>query len=183
MEDAKLGTLWVIVQKYPAESWACEALRASYMNQRDTDRLWQLYRLWAGRNPSDRKVVQSWLMLSILLDRADLQIHRQAKELWQQNPTDAAAAVCYAASLRIQKQVTRAMGVMEALPEAALANPRVALWRAVLLVDSGRGTEAAPLMPRIDSRQLLEEEGRLLLAAGERMRMQSNAPIVRKKVQ
>ncbi|MBI3886977.1 MAG: hypothetical protein HY302_14805, partial [Opitutae bacterium] len=59
-----------IVQDYPGERWAVEALRLSYAQRRDTEKLLQLYTVWTGRAPDNRPVQRTWVMLSLLLNRA-----------------------------------------------------------------------------------------------------------------
>ena len=161
------AALRAVIARFPTERWAYEAARLSYLRQRDTERLLQLYKLWMGREPQNRLVQQSWIMLSLLLGQGGEPVQAQARQLRRQYPAEPAVAVCYAAALRSQGRRIEALAVLTQLDPVVQKQSRVALWRAVLAAECGRKAEARAALETVAPQELLEEEAQLWRLARE----------------
>lgn len=166
-----------IVQDYQGERWAIEALRLSYARRRDTEKLHQLYTLWAGRSPNNRAVLRTWVMLSLLLNRATPEVLAAARREYATAPDDLAAVLCRAAALRAQAQPEDALAVLDALPVSDWQRPKVALWRGVLLAETGQKDRArTTLQLAIADPGLLPEELALLIASANKIGLRLSVP-------
>lgn len=174
---ARLGGIWQrpaevnlalekIVELYPREVWACEALRINYATTGEWDMMWRLYQIWAPRAPQNLKVQTTWIMLGAVLNRLGAEQMRRADELWAQaeDPVDPALVLALVAATWRQGSVAMAEQFFQRLPVGAERESRVLLWRAVLaaeLDDEATLQYALRNLPRED---LMEEERKLLEA-------------------
>lgn len=159
-----------IVQDYQNERWAVEALRLSYSRRRDTEKLLQLYATWAARSSDNHMVQRTWVMLSLLLNRATPEVIATARREFTAAPDDTAAVLCRAASLRAQGQLEEALAVLDKMPVSDWQRPKIALWRGVLLAETGQKDRArAALQIAMGDNGFLPEELALLQAAGNKI--------------
>lgn len=166
-----------IVQDYQGERWAIEALRVSYARRRDTEKLHQLYTTWAVRSPDNHGVLRTWVMLSLLLNRATPEVLATARREYAIAPEDTAVVLCRAASLRAQAQPEDALAVLDAMPLSDWQRPKVALWRGVLLAETGQKDRArTALQLAIADPNLLPEETALIISAGNKIGLRITAP-------
>lgn len=166
-----------IVQDYQGERWAGEALRVSYARRRDTEKLHQLYTTWAGRSPDNHVVQRTWVMLSLLLNRATPEVLATARREYATAPEDTAVVLCRAASLRAQAQPEDALAVLDAMSLSDWQRPKVALWRGVLLAETGQKDRArTALQLAITDPNLLPEETALIISAGNKIGLRITAP-------
>ncbi|MBI3886939.1 MAG: hypothetical protein HY302_14600, partial [Opitutae bacterium] len=85
-------------------------------------------------------------------------------------PEDTATVLCRAAALRAQGQPEDALAVLDALPVADWQRPKVALWRGVLLAETGQKDRArAALQIAAGDHGFLPEEQALLQAAANQI--------------
>lgn len=159
-----------VVQDYPGERWAYEALRLSYTRRRDTEKLFQLYSVWAPRAPENRPVQRTWIMLSLLLNKPGTEVYAAARREYAASPDDTATVLCRAAALRAQGQPADALAVLDAMPVAEWQRPKVALWRGVLLAETGQHDRArTALQIAMTGQGFLPEEQTLLQTAASKI--------------
>ena len=166
-----------VLQDYPGERWAYEALRLSYTRRSDTERLFQLYSVWAPRVPENRTVQRTWIMLGLLMNKTGSEIYAAARREYAAAPQDTATVLCRAASLRAQGQPEDALAVLEAMPVADWQRPKVALWRGVLLAETGQKDRArTALQIAMTGQGFLPEEQALLQSAASKIGLRLAAP-------
>ncbi|MET0262905.1 MAG: hypothetical protein ABW223_08400 [Rariglobus sp.] len=181
---ARLGGIWrdsdgteralqVIVDRYPREYWACEALRVRYASRNDLEKLWQLYQSWAPRTPENIPVQQTWIMLGSLLKKSSPRQLERAAELYQQaGPRpETATALAYVSALWSAGKINEAATVSARLPEAVRKEPRVLLWLAIIAAEQDRADDLNASLTALPRKALLREEQQVLdstLAARER---------------
>lgn len=173
-DDAQAAMQLVIV-RFPYERWAWEALRLEYSRRQDSPKLFELYDKWVRAQPDNRVVAEDWIVLGLLLDHTTPAMLTRARTLRQTDPESAVARLGYALSLRTQHHPAEALAQLNILPDADKQLPRIALWRGVLLLETGDKTEARATLNRIDHSRLLPEE----VAIWREFSGQAAAPVVR----
>ncbi len=76
-------------------------------------------------------------MTALLLDAQELNSHQLAREVYQQDPTNAAYISTYAFSLHLQKKDAEALKVMEGLTPWELQDPTIAGYYSLILEATG----------------------------------------------
>lgn len=183
---ARLGVIWkdrdgtdralqAIVDRHPLEDWACEALRVSYSEQRDMDKLWRLYQTWAPRVPDDKPVQQAWILLGALLNRGEAgQLARAEALLTAEGDQPEETTLLAVAAARWRAGLPEeAEAALARLSPMARAEPRVQVWAAVFAADRDDLEALDEILAKMPRGDLLREEQILLgnaLAASERRR-------------
>jgi len=145
---ARLGGMWQdqvevnlalekIVELYPREFWACEALRINYAVAGDLEMLWRLYQIWAPRVPDNVEVQSTWIMLAAILNRVGENHLAKADELWakQDETTDPAVVLAMVAALWRTGSFETAERYLDYLPVGAERQPRTLLWRGIIAAE------------------------------------------------
>ena len=183
---ARLGGLWSdnegteralqsIVDRYPREYWACDALRVRYAARGDLDKLWQLYQSWAPRTPDNIPVQQTWIMLGSLLKKSSPRQLERASELDHDNlrQPDTATVLAYVSALWSANRHDEAAKIASTRPAPARTEPRVLLWLAILAAERNRDDDINSALAALPRKALLREEQQLLdstLSTRERRR-------------
>lgn len=185
---ARLGGIWrehaevnlaleKIVELYPREVWACEALRVNYAATGEMDLMWRLYQLWAPRVPQNLKVQTTWIMLAAVLNRMGPDQLAKADELWAQaaDPVDPALVLAMIAATWRNGDAERAQLYFERMPVGAEREARVLLWRAILAAERDDEVTLRYALRTLPQEDLMVEEGQLLeMVIGKReQRMQA----------
>jgi Flp pilus assembly protein TadD len=156
-----LGT---IVNQYPQEKWASEALTQTLFAQGRTRSLLQLFSHEAALDPSNLTFKNDVALMALLLNAQELKPHELAREVYGQSPTNSVFASTYALSLLLQKKNAEALKVMESLDPQVLQDPTFAGFYGLALQAIGNGAKAkiyldlglqAPMLP--EHRKLLEK--------------------------
>jgi tetratricopeptide (TPR) repeat protein len=156
--------LWSIVNRYPTEKWATQALGQALFAGGRTRSLMRLYAQEAKTSPSDLSVKNNLAMTALLLDAQELKPHNLARELYQKAPTNSAFASTYAFSLYVQNHNQDALKVFEQLRPKDLENPAIAGYYGLVLKAIGNPSKArsyldwafkAPMLP--EERNLFEK--------------------------
>lgn len=172
---ARLGGLWrdgagteralqAIVDRYPREYWACDALRVRYASRADLEKLWQLYQAWAPRTPDNIPVQQTWIMIGSLLKKSSPRQLERAAELHDnagRNP-DTATVLAYISALWSANRFDEASKVSASLHASARTEPRVLLWLAILAAEQDREEDLNAALAPLPRKTLLREEQQLL---------------------
>ncbi|GAB5559921.1 MAG: hypothetical protein SynsKO_15680 [Synoicihabitans sp.] len=172
---ARLGGIWRdrmevntalerIVELYPREFWACEALRVNYASQGDMEKLWRLYRLWAPRVPDNTQVQTTWVMLAAILNRVDSVHVERINEMWSsaKDPVDPALALAMVGVKWRTAPPDRAVEYFDRLPIGAEQETRVLLWRAIVSADLDDEVTLQYALRNLDREDLLDAETKLL---------------------
>jgi tetratricopeptide (TPR) repeat protein len=153
--------LWTIVNQYPGEKWAIQALTQDLFAGGRTRPLMMLYSQELKRSPSDLSVKNNLAMTALLLDAQELKPHELAREVYEKAPTNAAYVSTYAFSLHMQKKDTEALKVIEQLKPRDLENPSIAGYYGLILKATGNGAKAKPYLEWAFKSPLLPEERKL----------------------
>jgi predicted Zn-dependent protease len=150
--------LWTIVNRYPEEKWATQALaQALYVGGR-TRSLMQLYSQELARTPSDFSIKNNLAILALLLDAQELKPYELAKEAYQSSPTNAAYVSTYAFSLCLQNKPAEALKAMEQLKPRDLQDPSIAGYYGIILKATGNREKARVYLNWSAKGQALPEE-------------------------
>jgi hypothetical protein len=155
--------LWAIVNRYPEEGWATQALIQALYAAGRTRSLLQLHNQMHQRAPSNLGIKNNLASLALLLDADELRPDRLAKEIYQQSPTNAAYAATYAFSLYKQGKNAEALKVMEQLKPKELQDPNSAIpgYYGLILKAVGNREKAKVYLNWSAKAPLLPEEKKL----------------------
>jgi hypothetical protein len=153
--------LWVMVNRYPNETWAVETLTEALYSSGRTRPLMMLFSQELKSFPSDLVAKHNLALTALLLQANEIKPHDLAKEVYQSAPTNAAYASTYAFSLYLQKRYSEALKVMEQLSPQQLEKPSVAGYYGLILQKSGNPSRAKPYLEAALKGPLLPEERKL----------------------
>ena len=167
--------LQAIVDRYPREYWACEALGISYGEQRDMDKLWRLYQTWAPREQDNKPVQQTWILLGAMLNRGETgQLGRAEALLTAEGEAPETATLLAVAAARWRAgKLEEAEAALARLSPEARAEPRAQVWAAVFAADRDDLETLGDVLAKLPRGELMREEQLVLanaLAASERRR-------------
>jgi tetratricopeptide (TPR) repeat protein len=134
--------LWDIVNRYPGDHGAFQALAQTLFLGGRTRSLLQLYILAAKRDPRSLPAKNNVAYAALLLDAQELMPHELARTVYQQAPANPACATTYALSLLLQKKSADAIKVFEGLDPKELENPSVAGCYGLALQAAGQREKA-----------------------------------------
>jgi Flp pilus assembly protein TadD len=156
-------TLWAIVNRYPEEKWAQEALgQVLYANGR-TRPLMSLFNQQVKRSPTDLAAKNNLAMTALLLEAQEFKPHDLAREVYQQAPTNSSYISTYAFSLYLQNKYADALKVIQQLKPGELEKPTISGYYALILKATGDPVKAksyfayASKVPRLPEEQRLFE--------------------------
>lgn len=153
--------LWTLVNRYPGEKWALQALTQVLYAGGRTGSLMKLYGQQVKSNPSDLAAKNDLAVTALLLDAQELKPHDLALEIYLKSPTNSAFASTYAFSLHVQGKDSKALEVMQRLPLADLAKPSIAGYYALILQATGDKEKAKAYFSWAFKAPLLPEEKKL----------------------
>lgn len=154
-----------IVEKFPQETWAQQALEQAYYSAGKTADLQQLYARLFALMPKNEALKNNLVFTSLLLKTNLTQAGQWAAELYARSPNNPAAASTYAFALHLQGRDQDALAVMQKLPPRQLESPSVALYYGVLLAATHNAYAATYLQIARSQGHLLPEEQQLLAGA------------------
>jgi predicted Zn-dependent protease len=123
--------------------------------------LLNLFTLQSKRKPADLSLKNNLAMTALLLDAQELKPHDLARQVYDQNPTNAAYASTYAFSLHLKNQNPEALKVMKQLPPKALEDPAIAGYYGLVLNATGDRANAVTYLNWAFKSTLLPEEKKL----------------------
>jgi Tfp pilus assembly protein PilF len=153
--------LWTIVNHYPNERWAVQALSQALFVGGRTRSLMSLYNQQVKAYPSDLAAKNNLAMTALLLEALELKPHELAREVYEKAPTNASFASTYAFSLHVQKKDAEALKVMRQLRPEELENQSVAGYYGLILKATGDNARARVYLDRAAKGPLLGEEKKL----------------------
>jgi len=153
--------LWVIVNSYPREKWATQALTQALFEGGRTRSLMQMFKQELERTPSDLVAKNNLAMMALLLDAKELKPLDLAREVYQQAPTNSSFAVTYAYALYTLGKSAEALKVMQGIKPQDLHSPNRAGYYGLILKATGSNAEAKVYLDLTSKAALLPEEQRL----------------------
>ncbi|MGD1083635.1 MAG: hypothetical protein ABSA47_02665 [Verrucomicrobiota bacterium] len=157
--------LQTIVNRYPQEKWATQALTQTMFAGGQTRSLMQLFSQELKRTPSDLTAKNNLAMIALLLDAKELKPHDLAREVYQQAPTNSSFAATYAFSLYVQGKSAEALKVMRQIKPQDLESPSIAGYYGIILKATGGGASAGVYLEKASKAALLPEERKLFAQA------------------
>ena len=155
-----------IVEKFPQEHWAQQALEQSYFTAGKTLELYQLYARLFALFPRENGVKNNLIATSLLLKTNLAQTSQWAAEVYAQTTNEPVITSTYAYALHLQGRDADGLAALQKLTPAQLNNPSIALYYGLLLAATGKNAEAAPYFQIARTQgQLLPEEQQLLNTA------------------
>ncbi len=154
--------LWAIVNKYPGELWARQALYSRLLADGQTRGLLNLFSVVHRVNPDDADARNNLALLALLLGARENRPNELAEDLYRSDPTNAAYASTYALSLHLQDRSDEAVKVLDRLRPGALEDPQVAAYYGIVLRGAGKEERAKSYLERGREAGLLPEERRLV---------------------
>ena len=162
VEDA----LWVILEKYPKETWAAQGLSQSYYSQGNTRGLLKLYS-YLIRDSSDPGAENNFALISLLLGTNTEKAHQMAENVFKKDPKNASFLSTCAYSLHLKNKNAEALKLFEQLSNQELENPSIAAYYGIVLASAGEQEKARKYLKLAERAPTLPEEKTLLAEAGK----------------
>ena len=153
--------LWTIVNQYPEDQAAFQALAQAFYQSGRTRPLMSLYILQAKRNPANLGVKNNLAMTALLLDAQELKPHDLARDAYQQAATNAAYASTYAFALHLQGKNADALKIFQTLKPKQLEDPGIAGYYGLILSATGDKAKARVYLDWAFKNPMLPEEKKL----------------------
>jgi Flp pilus assembly protein TadD len=153
--------LWMLVNRFPGDKRAFQALSTVLFVGGRTRPLMQLYSQQLKRTPSDLALKNNLALTALLLEASEFRPYDLAHEVYQMAPTNASFASTYAFSLHVQKRDTEALKVMQQLEPKDLNKPSIAGYYGIILKASGDPEKAKVYLNWASRAQMLPEEKKL----------------------
>ena len=160
--------LWSIVNRYPGEKWAFQALTQALFAGGRTRPLMMLYSQELKRSPSDLGIKNNLAVTAFLLDAKELKPHDLAREVYEKASTNAAFASTYAFSLHLQDKNAEALKVMQTLAPKYLEDPAIAGYYGLILKATGDNGKAQAYLNWAFKAPMLPEERKMFERAKAR---------------
>lgn len=157
--------LWIILERYPKESWAADSIERLYLERGNTEGLQRFYSNQLSRNSANLYVMNNMAMTSLLL-RVDLpSAHKRALQAHRDRPENLTAATTYAFSLHVQGKTAEARKLLDSLGTEALKVPANAVYYVIITHALGDKAMARQYLEYTRLAQRLLPEEKAMLAA------------------
>ncbi len=157
--------LWAIIQRYPGERWALQALNQIYTATGNTHGLQKVFNKLVEFDNSDIPAKNNLAFVNLLLNTQTTQAENMAREAATKYPKNAGFVSTYAYALHLHGQTADGLKLFATLTPEQLEQPSIALYYGVLLTATGEKTKAAKYLDLAVTAPLLPEENKLLEAA------------------
>ena len=153
--------LWNLVNQYPSEHWAFNALEEDLFLNGRTRPLLSLYDQAVKRMPSNLILRNDLAMTALLLGANELRPYELAHQVYDSNPTNAVYASTYAYALLLQDKNAEALKILERLSPQQLEDPSISGYYGLALRATGNQAKAQKYFKLTAKGRLLPEERRL----------------------
>lgn len=150
--------LWIVVNRYPEETWAAPVLTKALMDSGRTRPLMQLFSVMSKRFPADVETENDLAFTALLLDAQEINPDALAQDVYKKAGRNPSYAATYALSLYLQKKYPDALKTMQQLAPKDLEAPAVAGYYAIILKANGDTEKARAYMKLTANTKLLPEE-------------------------
>jgi tetratricopeptide (TPR) repeat protein len=154
--------LWAIVNRYPNEQWAVQALTTWLFDEKRTRSLLTLFGQTVQNDSTNMAALNNLAVTALLLEAWEKKPHELAQAAYAKSPTNASFASTYAYSLLVQKKPEAALRTIERLKPEQLAEPSIAAYYGIILTASGHGDKAKNYLDLASKAKLLPEEEKLV---------------------
>jgi Flp pilus assembly protein TadD len=154
--------LWAIINEYPADQGAFQALAKTLFLEGRTRSLLQLYNQAGKRDPANLPLKNNVAFAALLLGAEEYKPFELARQVYVQAPTNSACVSTYALSLLLQRKNTEALKVIEGLDPRELNNPSTAGFYGLALYAAGQPNKAKPYLEFGAKAPMLPEERTLI---------------------
>ena len=161
-EKESVALLWQLSKDRSQQVRALTTLNDYYTKHGDTNNLYKVTSRWLQVAPNDVKVKNNFAVLSLLLGVNTDDARAIAKQLYQQEPTNADYASTYAFALYGRGDARGALKIMNALPAAELQRPEIAAYYGVFLSAAKDRARAPSFLELARQAKLLPEEKALV---------------------
>jgi tetratricopeptide (TPR) repeat protein len=153
--------LWAIVNRYPEEKWAFQALAKTLYVGGRTRPLMMLYNQQLKREPSDLETKNNVALLACLLEARELKPYDLARDVYEKVPTNVAYASTYAFSLHLQQKDADALKIFQTFKPKDLEDPSMAGYYGLVLKATGNKEKSRIYLDWASKAPMLPEEKRL----------------------
>lgn len=150
--------LWKIFQRDPSDTAVYDQLRDAVAAAGNTASLQRVFARRLEANPKDNEAKNNAAYLSLLLGTGVSQAHRQAREVYEAEPTNTYFITVHAVSLLKQRQAAEALKVFEAIAPEQRVAPARALHYAAILIANKRTAAAKDALAKVSLVRALPEE-------------------------
>lgn len=157
--------LWAIVNRYPAEAGAAQALSGLLFTGGKTRSLLTLLSQQASLAPDDVARKNNLAAVALLLNATEKKPHDLALQVYEKGKTNAFYASTYAFSLYLQQKPAEALKVLSQFKPEQLEEPGVAGYYALVLAATGDTSKAQHYFELAEKAKLLPEEAALFRKA------------------
>ncbi len=157
--------LWLIVNRFPGERDAAQALSDQLYVTGKSRSLLSLYVQLAKREPNNLSVQNNLASLALLLNAEEHQPHELARRNFERNSTNAPVVATYAYSLFLQKRPAEGLRVFQAVGPAELERVSIAGYYGLTLSATGDIANARRYLDLAGKGLLLPEERALFQRA------------------
>ncbi len=171
--DEALALLWTAAGKPGTDAKSLEYLWGLYSQTNDTLELMQVATAQIALDPENPTFKNNYAFLSLLLNGASEHALRLAQEASATNPKIPEWAATDAYALHLAGRDIEARKVMENLDPAALKQPGVALYYAIVLAATGDMAKARQSLAKLNESGMLPEEQKLAAALAQQLNLAS----------
>jgi tetratricopeptide (TPR) repeat protein len=154
--------LWAIVNRFPKDQLASQALTSQLYSAGKTRSLLTLFNLQWQNNRTNLSIMNNLALTAILLEAWEKKPHVLACEVYQKGSTNSAFVSTYAYSLLVQQKAGEALKIIERLSPQQLADPAIAAYYGLVLQANGQREKAKKYLDLNPKANLLPEEQKLV---------------------
>ena len=176
--------LWLrVAENPPLRREALDALRKTYRQDNDTEKLYDVLRRLHESSPNEAPITADFARLGLNLERDLDRSHELAKEAYDRAPSELNCAITYALSLYRLGRNTDALAIIQSLPPDDLRDPHAAIYAALLLADASQIDAAKNYLGAADGRIYPEEkkvfeEASSKIATASLAQFPANSPVL-----
>lgn len=153
--------LWLVVNKFPSEKGAVQALSQLLYVGGKTRSLLTLYAQEIKSSPDNLAVKNNLASVAMLLNASEHRPYELAREVYEKQKDNPAFASTYAYSLFLQEKTADALKIMDQLKPEQLEQPSIAGYYAVMLAAAGDKEKAKKYLDLTAKARVLPEEAEL----------------------
>jgi HAMP domain-containing protein/Tfp pilus assembly protein PilF len=155
--------LWLRVANNPSMGReALEALRRLYRANDNLEKLYGTLQRLHESSPNEAPITADLARLGLNIEQNTKEAHDLAKEAYDRAPNELNCAVTYAFSLDRLGRTAEGLEIITKLPTDQLHDPHVAVYVALLLLDSNRADAAKEYIDAASDGKIYAEEKKLL---------------------
>ena len=154
--------LWAVVNHYPDDMGALQALSGQLCSEGQTRALMKLSSQALQGHQNNLELMNNVAVTALLLEAWEKKPHELAREVYTRCPTNASYISTYAFSQLLQKKPADALKTMEQIKPEQLEKPGLAAYYGVILHAAGKQEQARHYLELAAKATLLPEERKLV---------------------